>query len=253
MSHHRCSCELDIVLASKVQNLLFPKSSPVCSWACIGVKNRMANALGGDYFDFIAMPDGCQAVFVGDVTGHGVHASVVMALLYGFIHHSAQEMCDPLALVRQTNAFLRTFAERSVKFDHYFSSTLFYGVIDPQRYRLHYVNAGHPAPLVRRGEQILSLEVTAPPIGFFKEPEISLGFFQLQRHDRLLLFTDGVTDTFDPEQQSFGRARLAEVLRRHQGDHMEFLETLYGALDEFGGDSPSGDDCTAIVLDLHQF
>ena len=251
MPHH-CTCDLDLELASKVQQLLFPKSSPVCSWACIGVKYRMANALGGDYFDFITLPDGCQALFVGDVTGHGVHASVVMALLYGFIHHSVRDQCDPPELVRQANGFLRTFAERSVKFDHYFSSTLFYGLIDPQTRQLHYVNAGHPAPLVRRGESVLSLDVTAPPIGFFEQPEITFGRFQLQRHDRLLLFTDGITEMFDPEQQQFGRKRLAEVLLRHQGDHLEFLDTLYAALMQFGAAEAPADDCTAIVLDLHQ-
>lgn len=251
MSHH-CNCDLDLELASKVQQLLFPKSSPVCSWACIGVKYRMANALGGDYFDFITLPDGCQALFVGDVTGHGVHASVVMALLYGFIHHSARDQCDPPELVRQANAFLRTFAERSVKFDHYFSSTLFYGVIDPATHQLHYVNAGHPAPMVRRGDEVLHLEVTAPPIGFFEHPEITLGCFQLQRHDRLLLFTDGITEVFDPEQQCFGRRRLGELLRRQQGDHQEFLDALYAELMVFGAQQPQSDDCTAIVLDLHQ-
>jgi len=251
MSHH-CDCSIDLELASKVQQLLFPKSSPVCSWACIGVKYRMANALGGDYFDFISLPDGCQALFVGDVTGHGVHASVVMALLYGFIHHSARDQCDPPELVSQANAFLRTFAERSVKFDHYFSSTLFYGVIDPETYQLHYVNAGHPAPLVRRGNEVLQLEVTAPPIGFFEHPEISLGSFQLQRNDRLLMYTDGITEVFDPEQQCFGQRRLAEVLRRNQGDHLEFLDALYAELMEFGVQEDLTDDCTAIVLDLHQ-
>ena len=251
MPHH-CNCDLDLDLASKVQQLLFPKNSPVCSWACIGVKYRMADALGGDYFDFITLADGRQALFVGDVTGHGVHASVVMALLYGFIHHSARDQCDPPELVHQANAFLRTFAERSVKFDHYFSSTLFYGIIDPETYQLHYVNAGHPAPMVRRGDQVLHLEVTAPPIGFFELPEISLGCFQLQRDDRLLLFTDGIIEVFDPEQRSFGRRRLAELLQRHPGDHLEFLDGLYAALMEFGVAQDLSDDCTAIVVDLHQ-
>ena len=70
----------DLDLAGQVQRLLFPKSSPICDWNCIGVKNRMARSLGGDYFDFITMPDNCQIVFIGDVTGHGLHASVVMSL-----------------------------------------------------------------------------------------------------------------------------------------------------------------------------
>lgn len=85
----------DIDLASEVQQLLFPKGSPHCDWCCIGTKNRMARGLGGDYFDFIALPDGCLVVFLGDVTGHGLQASVVMALLYGFIHRGTAEKCNP--------------------------------------------------------------------------------------------------------------------------------------------------------------
>ncbi len=247
-----CSCNLDLDLASRVQQLLFPKSSPVCDWACIGVKYRMANALGGDYFDFIGLPDGRQALFIGDVTGHGVHASVVMALLYGFIHHSVRDQCIPPELVRQANDFLRSFAVRSVKFDHYFSSTLFYGIIDPVTRELHYVNAGHPAPLVRRGDRVMHLDVTAPPIGFFEQPEITLGRFQLQRDDRLLLITDGIVEVFNRDQETFGRKRLEAALRNHQGDHLEFLDHLYAALREYSEVPELTDDCTAIVVDLHQ-
>src|SRR5512133_1698698 len=61
----------DLDLAEKIQQLLLPKSSPSCTWCCIGVKNRMAARLGGDYFDFITMPDECQSLFIGDVTRHG--------------------------------------------------------------------------------------------------------------------------------------------------------------------------------------
>lgn len=247
-----CSCNLDLDLAGRVQQLLFPKSSPVCSWACIGVKYRMANALGGDYYDFIGLPDGRQTLFIGDVTGHGVHASVVMALLYGFIHHSVRDQCQPPALVLQANEFLRSFAVRSVKFDHYFSSTLFYGIIDPVTGVLHYVNAGHPAPLVRRGDQVMHLDVTAPPIGFFEQPEISLGTFQLQRDDRLLLITDGIIEVFNRTKETFGRRRLEEILRCHRGDYLEFLDHLFAALQQYAGAPELSDDCTAIVLDLHR-
>lgn len=122
-----CQLDLDLDLATGVQQLLFPKSSPICSWSCIGVKNRMAQGVGGDYFDFITLADGCQLVFLGDVTGHGLQASLVMGMLYGFIHRSAIEDCDPLRVGKEINTFLRYFAKRSEYLDHYFSSTLFSG------------------------------------------------------------------------------------------------------------------------------
>jgi len=80
----------ELALAHKIEDLLFPKSSPLCTWCCIGVRNQMADELGGDYFDFINMPDGCQTLFIGDVTGHGLHASIVMSLVYGYLQYPLQ-------------------------------------------------------------------------------------------------------------------------------------------------------------------
>jgi len=252
MNWNDCKCDLDINLASHVQQLLFPKSSPLCDWSCIGVKNLMARGLGGDYFDFIPMPDGCQSFFIGDVTGHGLHASVVMALLYGYIHRSAQTSCAPADLVREINAFLLSFARRSRELDHYFSSTLFCASINPNSLRMDYVNAGHPAPLVRRGDEILALAATSPPVGFFPAPEIHSSSFQFQREDRLLLYTDGITEAWNEKGEVFCSARLERVLREKDGDHLAFLDQLFSVLGEFGADDSPADDCTAIVIDFHR-
>jgi len=245
--------QFDINLATHVQQLLFPKSSPVCDWSCIGVKNRMAKGLGGDFFDFITMPDECQALFIGDVTGHGLHASIIMSLLYGFIHRASASGCAPLATVREVNDFLQSFAVRSKEFDHYFSATLFFGIINPDSLKMHYVNAGHPAPLVRRGGTVFSLAPTAPPVGFFDEPEISMQSFEFARMDRFLLYTDGVTESANARGELFGRERLQQTLQEEDDDHLEFLDRLFATIREFGADDSPADDCTAIVLDFHGF
>jgi phosphoserine phosphatase RsbU/P len=247
-----CGCGLDLDLASHVQQLLFPKGSPACGWACIGIRNRMVQALGGDFFDFITMPDGRQAVMIGDVTGHGLHASVVMSLVYGYIHHCAATVTTPDELVRQLNSFLLSFAERSRDLDHLFSSTIFFGIIDPQTLTMHYVNAGHPAPLAQRAGEIFALAATAPPVGFFRTPEVSTGTFQFQRGDRLLLYTDGITEATSREGVLFSQERLKGVLRRQENDHQAFLQGLFIALDDFTTLSSPTDDCTAIVVDFQQ-
>lgn len=253
MNQNCSQCDLDVGIAGEVQQLLFPKGSPVCSWCCIGVKNRMANGLGGDYFDFITMPDDCQVVFIGDVTGHGLSASVVMSLLYGYIYHAARKACEPLELISLINDFLVSFAARSQEFDHFFSTTLFWSIIDPNTLEMHYVNAGHVAPMIRRGEEVIFLDSTAAPLGFFPDPEVEMSSFQFEKEDRFLLYTDGLTETSNQEGHLFGIERLKRVVLGHEGDHLEFLDEIFDALKDFGGAVPQTDDSTAIVLDFHGF
>jgi len=241
----------DLDLASNVQQLLFPKGSPACGWCCVGVKNRMARGLGGDFFDFVTMPDGCQLVFIGDVTGHGLHASVVMALLYGFIHRAVAKTCSPLGTVREINEFLQTFAVRSKKFDYFFSATLFFGVIDPSTLEMHYVNAGHVEPLVLQNGRVLALGSSAPPIGFFDDPEIELKSFSFTRGDRVLFFTDGLNEAMNDQGMIYGKKRLAGLLESFSGSHLELLDEIFDDLAGFGACNPPVDDCTAIVMDLH--
>ncbi|MDZ4184284.1 MAG: PP2C family protein-serine/threonine phosphatase [Desulfuromonadales bacterium] len=239
-------------LAEKVQQLLLPKSSPTCNWCRSGVKNRMAAGLGGDYFDIINMPDECQSLFIGDVTGHGLHASVVMSLIYGFIHPAALGTCAPLELVQQVNRFLIEFSRRSETIDQYFSSSLFYGVIDPRTFAMHYVNAGQVPALVLRAGKVEELHSTGPPIGFFEMPEIQLQSYSFARGDRFLLYTDGVTETANACGEPYGLERLKELLRTTaNADHLDFLGLLFQSLSDFGVSDPPEDDCSAIVIDLH--
>lgn len=210
----------------------------------------MANVLGGDFYDFIELDSGRQALFVGDVTGHGFHASVVMSLVYGFIHRAAQQECSPQSVVADLNSFLREFAQRSALLDHFFSTTLFFGVIDPETLTMHYINAGHPAGLVRRKEGLLRLPATSHPVGYFDRAEFQEDTFQFAANDRLLLYTDGLVDCNNPNGEMFGAERLDEAFARLDGDYMVFLERLFDEVDEYLAGQPPFDDCTALVIDF---
>ncbi len=242
--------ELD--LACQVQQLLFPPSTPLCSWCCTGVKNRMARKLGGDYFDFITMPDQCQSLFIGDVTGHGFHASVIMSLIYGYIHRSTLGACSPCDIVKGVNHFLATFSRRSKILDHFFSTTLFFAIIDPRSLKMHYVNCGHTPPLVKQNERIISLPTSGPPLGFFEEPDIEVLEFGFQPGDRLLLCTDGIIEAKKADGEMFGMQRLSKELQQGAGDHIELLDELFDQLDQFCGGQENEDDMTAILLDFNR-
>jgi len=217
----------------------------------MAAKNRMANVLGGDFYDFIRLDDGCQVLFIGDVTGHGLHASVVMSLVYGFLHRAVLDERSPLEVVTELNTFLRMFARRSAVIDHFFSGTLFFGVIDPRNLSMIYVNAGHPAGLVLRDDELLRLPATGHPVGYFDLPEFRMGHFQFAVQDRMLLYTDGLIDSSDQKGEMFGAERLDAAFRRLDGDHMVFLERLFAEIREYQAGQAPFDDSTAIVVDVH--
>ncbi|WP_303720914.1 PP2C family protein-serine/threonine phosphatase [Malonomonas rubra] len=246
--------ELDkaLDLAFQVQRLLFPPSSPLCTWCCTGVKNRMARKVGGDYFDFITMPDQCQSLFIGDVTGHGFHAAVIMSLIYGYIHRSTLGECAPKEIVDGVNKFLCTFARRTQKFDYYFSTTLFFAIIDPNSLKMHYVNCGHTPPLAKQGGKIISLPTSGPPLGFFDDPDIDVLEFKFKPGDRLLLCTDGIIEAKNRQGEMYGMQRLRGDLQHGAGDHIEFLDELFGQLDKFCSGQVNEDDMTAILLDFNR-
>jgi serine phosphatase RsbU (regulator of sigma subunit) len=189
---------------------------------------------------------------IGDVTGHGISASVVMSLLYGYIHAVVESVCSPLAAAKRVNAFLKSFAVRSESYDHLFSATLFFGILEPKSLEMHYFNAGHPAPLVLRDGRLIPMEATAPPVGYFEIPESSVKSFQFRKNDRWLLYTDGITETADAGGTLFGRERVERLLLSHEGDHLEFLDLLLGAVREFNAEDSPRDDCTAIAIDFHR-
>jgi len=242
---------LEIKLAGEVQKLLLPKNSPLCGWCSMAAKNRMAEVLGGDFYDFIELDSGGQILFIGDVTGHGLHASVVMSLVYGFIHRAAVEECRPQDVVADLNMFLRTFARRSNRLDHFFSATLFFGIIDPRSLSMQYVNAGHPAALVSRRGNLLRLPATSHPVGYFDHAEFTAVCFQLEADDRLLLYTDGLIDSSSPTGEMYGMERLDAAFRTLDSNHMVFLERLFAEIGDYLAGQQPFDDCTAIVVDLH--
>lgn len=237
-------------LAYEVQRILFPKTAPECTWALIAFKYRMADEVGGDFFDLITISDECQVIILGDVTGHGVHASLVMAMLYGYIHRAFSSPCPCQTIVAQINDFLVSFAERAGLYDQLFSTTMFYGIINPRTQQMVYVNAGHPAPLIRRRGSLRSLASTSPPLGYFDSSRISTSQVSLDKSDRILFYTDGITETESPEGNLFGQERVEALLLGSSGPPGELLDGLFDALGTFAAPGGQSDDCTALVVDF---
>ena len=235
--------ELDI--AHDVQAGLLPQRRPPIEGLDYDGTCRMAREVGGDYFDFLDLGSGRLGLALGDISGKGVSAALLMASVQAFLRSRARQLAEePAALVTQVNQSLVESTDPS-KF-----ATFFYAVYDPAAKALSYVNAGHNPPfLLRAGTTVVSrLRPTGMALGFDPGAEYGEGRETLAAGDLLLAFTDGLTEALNEAGEEFGDARAAGLLvgNRHLG--ASDLQRLVSAeLEAFCGRAPQYDDVTIVV------
>jgi serine phosphatase RsbU (regulator of sigma subunit)/predicted enzyme related to lactoylglutathione lyase len=237
----RAAQELEI--AWRVQAKLFPQTLPhfktlECAGHCIP-----ARKVGGDYYDILDLGRGRFGLVVGDVVGKGIAAALLMANLQANLRSQCAIAFDqPQRLLRSVNQlFATSTADGSY-------ATLFFAEYDDNTGRLRYANCGHlPALLLRADGTLDYLHSTATVVGLFTEWDCSIEERQLLPGDTLLLYTDGVTESFDDADEEFGEARLIAALRRHR--NLPSGELLAAIVEEVQRFSPNEqhDDITLIV------
>jgi sigma-B regulation protein RsbU (phosphoserine phosphatase) len=205
---------------------------------------RQMRALGGDCYDFACLGDGQLAMLVGDASGKGVAAALMMASVQASLRTAAQFTGDNLAgLFRAANVH----ACASSLADRY--ATLFYGVLNRVELTLRYVNAGHNPPVVVHCDGSLDwLEPTGAPVGLFPDTTWHEGVIQLHPGDLVLAYTDGVIEASSPSDQEWGISGLlqaAEACRMQSAD--ELVRSILDSMDAFSGGVQT-DDATLAVL-----
>jgi len=235
--------ELDI--ARDVQAGLLPQKRPAIAGLDYEGTCSMAREVGGDYFDFLDLGSGRLGIALGDISGKGVSAALLMASVQALLRSRARQLTDdPASLVQHVNESLVESTDSS-KF-----ATFFYAVYDSATRALRYVNAGHNPPfLLRAGTSVVSrLRPTGMALGFDQGAVYTEGAEALAPGDILLAFTDGLTEALNEAGEEFGDARAAGLLvgNRHlaAGD----LQRLVSAeLEAFCGRAPQHDDVTIVV------
>jgi phosphoserine phosphatase RsbU/P len=228
--------------AAEVQQRLFPQVRPHSATLDYVGYCQPALRVGGDYYDYLALPGDRLVLLLADVAGKGASAALVMASLHGCIRaHAAQHdgRCDQV--MRMANALLHQATDTKY-------ATVFYAVYDTMTRELHYVNAGHPAPLVARSGELVALESGCTPIGLFESIEPMTASIQLQPGDRVLLFSDGVTDARNADNVEFGGARTGHVLLTCGAQSaVDIRDALLTELRAHTAGCPPFDDVTLIA------
>jgi len=209
-SERRAAQEIEI--AKQVQARLFPQTVPPLHTLEFVGFCLPARHVGGDYYDFLQLGPDRLGLVIGDISGKGIAAALLMANLQAnFRSQCAMALDEPLRLLCSVN---QLFCENTA--DAAFA-TLFFAEYDDATRRIRYANCGHLPPLLLRTDDSLErLQATATIMGAFKEWDCSLSECQLSPGDTLVLYTDGITESFSPAGEEFGEQRLVETLRRHR-------------------------------------
>jgi len=234
--------ERDLQLAARVQRGLLPRHDLDRDGWRICYHYEPAGMVSGDYCDVIDAGQAGLYFMVGDVSGKGVAASMLMAHLHAMFRAL---MSVELSLKCMIEHASRVFSESTLP-NHY--ATLVFGRALPDG-TVEICNAGHPSPLVARAESVCALEVSNLPIGMFGSEEFSVSELRLEPGESMVIYSDGVSEATDGSGAEYGIARLRELVRQKQaGSSSTLLAACRDDLTRFRGNAPKADDITLFVL-----
>jgi sigma-B regulation protein RsbU (phosphoserine phosphatase) len=237
--------EKQVVMARDVQQRMMPHAPPSIPGYDFASIYVPCFELGGDFYDFIPLPADNIGLAVADVSGKGVPASLIMASVRSALRAHVDNIYYLYDVLQRINSLLC----RDNKPGEFV--TLFYGVLDTRNRRLTYCNAGHPPPLLLRdGEKLIELDSDNLVLGVDPNERYTQSVIDLKPGDVLLLYTDGVPDAMNFQQQTYGRQRLVETfVRNGAGDSAEqVLQNVLWDVRRFAGLSKPTDDVTMIAV-----
>ncbi|MFH1311653.1 MAG: PP2C family protein-serine/threonine phosphatase [Candidatus Eisenbacteria bacterium] len=233
----------ELKLGRAVQLALLPGESPALPGWDIWLFSRPANDVGGDLVDYLKVDERRLDLVLADVSGKGLGAALLMAKLQATLRGSAGDFESPSALIAHTNVILyRDTPSGSF-------ATAVYMALDPEAGTVRLVNAGHMPPIrVKHGSHD-TLPPVAPPLGVVPDSDFPGQTVQLGRGEMLLLYSDGVTEACNAQEEFFGDDRLAELVPDIEGLSAEAAgRRIVEQVEKFVGDEPTSDDLSLILL-----
>jgi len=243
-SFDRTRMEYELSLATEIQQNLQPSSvPPIEGYEFQGI-SFSCYEIGGDYYDFIPKHDGKMLIALGDVSGKGTAAALLMSSLHAAIHAQVAAKATLAETVNAVNAYLEanTPTNRFV--------TLFLAELDPDMGDLTFINAGHNPPLVvHPGGKAEQLASGGFPLGILSTAVYEVGHAKLELGSVLVIYSDGVSEAADPAGEEFGVERLAEVVKANLRKSAAGLrDRVESALSDFSQSSPAADDITLVIV-----
>jgi serine phosphatase RsbU (regulator of sigma subunit) len=242
----------DLEGAKDVQQAFFPPQS--FSIPCLSSETfyQPARGIGGDYYDFLSLSGGRWGIAIGDVSGKGIGAALLMASLQASLRAQVlHSHLDLTALIRDVNRLVHESSPTG------FFASLFYAEYEPATRTLQYVNAGHNPPIVVRPGtdscELFQLRAEAVPIGMFADARFEATKFQLVKDDVLVAYTDGITEAANSSGDLWGLERLESLLRScSRMTSGEIVERILAEVSDFAHGEPQRDDVTLVVMKVQE-
>lgn len=247
--------EKDVAMAREIQQAFFTTQYPVIPPSAAPQQSALqfyhrylpAGAVSGDFFHLSALSDTTAGIFISDVMGHGVRSALVTAMLRAMLEELRPIAHDPGAFLTQVNHDLRTILRQSGALMY---ATAFYLVADVQKGEYRFASAGHPKPLLARGDDqaVSFLETNGAPqqpaLGLFDQPEYKTSTLNSLKGDMLLLYTDGLIEIENREGEWFDSARLAESVKHHVASNRlaDFCDGVLKEVRDFAAGEEFEDD-----------
>jgi len=241
--------ERDLDRVAQIQKALLPEKIPAIPTMQIAAYYQTSARAGGDYYDFLELPDGRWGILIADVSGHGTPAAVVMSITHGMVHTYDGPTDKPSQLLTYLNEKL---------YQRYTNNiggfvTAFYGIYNPTTHSLEYASAGHNPPRIKRctDGSIISLDqAQALPLGIADGVDYIDAEHTLVPGDQIVLYTDGITEAMDQQGHMFGTERLDMGLANCMLTADGLIETVINGVNDFTANHPADDDRTLLVAKI---
>lgn len=238
----RHELERDLEFATQVQLGFLPKSRPKLEHYEFADYYEAAQSVGGDYFDYLTLPDGRVVLTIGDVAGKGMPAALLMARLYSSTRF---QLLTQTSLEDAVTGLNEEIASSGL--GHRFITFLLMA-IDPKTDELQIVNAGHLNPLLLRDGEVIAIgkEGSGLPLGIVPDMQYQSSMMQIEPGDTIIAFTDGVTEEMNPNRDIFGVDRLTQCLISAEGNMTDVVQSIIAEVDTFANGNVSHDDTCLI-------
>ncbi len=236
--------DAQLATASEILDRILPTDLPTVPGWDLSATLEPCFEVGGDLYDLRTLPDGRLAFLVGDVTGKGLGAALLVSQVLSLTRFMIGEGWAPAALMKRLNREIYLTTD-FVRF-----ATVFLGILDPVTGRVECVNAGHnPPALVRADGRIEACAVGSVPVGMMEDTEYTVGELTLEPGDVLAMFSDGIPEAVNPADEEYGEERFARLIAEHRHDVLPAVAAAALAdLNQFRGEAEVGDDVTLVMV-----